>query len=77
MSTSFFDRLEVELGGLTREGAHVAAEHGLRPRMARAIRRSAAVVALALTLAVSLDSEFAATANGSSPAGYSIVVDAS
>jgi hypothetical protein len=61
----FFDRLEAELAGITREGTHLDASTGRdRRRVVALIRRSAAVVLLVVVLAASLVSEFPASANG-------------
>lgn len=71
MSADFFTQLEVELGGLTREGVHLDdASARERRRLAVLARRAVAIVALALALAASLDSEFPANANGSTPTAH-------
>jgi hypothetical protein len=65
VNDDFFDRLEAELGGLARQGAHLdGVTRRDRRRVAAAIRRSAAVVLLVVVLAASLVSEFPASANG-------------
>ena len=65
MSGNFFDRLEAELGGLARQGAHLDGVTGRdRRRVVALIRRSAAIVALAVVLAAVLVSEFPASASG-------------
>lgn len=65
----FFTQLEAELGTLTRNGTHLggAAARGRR-RLIVLIKRSAMIVALAVALAASFDSEFPATAGGYVPA---------
>jgi hypothetical protein len=65
MSGDFFKQLEVELGGLTREGMHLsdAGARGRR-RLLMLARRGAVIVALAIALAASFDGEFPATAHG-------------
>jgi hypothetical protein len=73
----FFTKLETELGTLTRDGMHLG-EAGVRGRhrLSMLIRRSIVVVALAVALAASLDSEFPATANGYAPAFVSVAQQA-
>jgi hypothetical protein len=65
----FFTQLEAELGALTHNGTHLggAGARGRR-RLIILIKRSAVIVALAVALAASLDSEFPATAHGYAPA---------
>jgi hypothetical protein len=60
MSKRFFDTLELDLAGLTRQGAHV--EPDAHSRLIALGRRS--ITALAVVLAVSFVSEFPGTANG-------------
>ena len=65
MSDNFFDRLESELGGLARQGAHLdGMPRRDRRRIVALIRRSAAIAALALVLAAVLVSEFPGSARG-------------
>jgi len=65
MSGNFFDKLELELAGLARAGAHLdGTAHQQRVRLVALVRRSAMIVALAVVLAASLASEFPAAANG-------------
>ncbi len=65
MTDSFFDRLEAELAGRARQGAHLdRAGRSGRRRAASLVRRSIVMVALAAVLAVSLASEFPGTATG-------------
>lgn len=78
MNGDFFTQLEVELGGLTREGVHLtdATARGRR-RVRTLLRRGAAIVLLALALAASLASEFPATARGYAPPGITAVAQSS
>lgn len=75
MSGNFFDRLEAELGGLARQGAHL---DGLAGRDRRAvgalIRRSAVIAVLVVALAAALVSEFPASASGRAMAAQVSVV---
>lgn len=64
MSRDYFDRLGTDLAELTRRGAHVNGPHGARRRLGRLIRRGAAIAGLTVVLAVSLVSEFPASASG-------------
>lgn len=68
MNSDFFTQLEIELGGLTRQGMHLtdATARGRR-RLITLLRRGAAIIMLAVALAASLDSEFPATASGYAP----------
>jgi hypothetical protein len=59
--SDYFDRLEADLGALTRQGAHLAAHPR---RAALRARRATAALLLALVLAVTLVSEFPAAASG-------------
>ena len=69
MSGDFFSELELELSDLTREGMHLTdAAARSRRRMLTLLRRSAAILTLALALAASLVGEFPATAGGYTPA---------
>ena len=64
MGSDFFDRLDAELTELTRQGAHLAdGERGQR-RRERLVRRGVVSALVVLTLAVSLVSEFPASASG-------------
>lgn len=62
MSKRFFDLLELDLAGLTRDGAHLEAD--AHSRLVLAVRRSLTIMMLAVVLAVSFVSEFPGTANG-------------
>ena len=65
MSGNFFDRLEGELAGLTTEGTHLDDASQRRRRLVLMLsRRILVALALALVLAVSLASEFPASAGG-------------
>jgi hypothetical protein len=65
----FFSKLEAELGTLTRDGMHLSETSARgRRRLIVLIRRSVVIVALAVALAASFDSEFPATARGYAPA---------
>jgi hypothetical protein len=66
MTPDFFDRLEAELGTLTRRGTHLgdATEAGRDRRLAALLRRGALIAALAVALAASLVAEFPASAGG-------------
>ena len=77
MNGDFFTKLEVELGGLTREGMHLgdARARGHR-RIVTLLRRAILVATLAIALAASFDSEFPATANGYAPAALAAVAPA-
>jgi hypothetical protein len=65
MNGDFFTQLEAELGGITRHGMHLSdgSTRGRR-RLIVMLRRGLVVLALAIALAASLDSEFPATASG-------------
>jgi hypothetical protein len=73
----FFKQLEIELGTLTRDGTHLgdATTRGRRHVMTL-IRRSVVIVALAIALAATFDSEFPATAHGYTPALVSVTQSA-
>jgi len=64
MRPDFFDRLDVELAALAREGAHLTAGDHPPQRALRLVRRAAVFVLLAIALAASLVSEFPASASG-------------
>ncbi len=64
MSGDFFDRLDAELAGLTREGAHLTVGTGLFRRAGRLVRRGVAFALVAVSLAAALVSEFPASASG-------------
>lgn len=65
MSRRFLDRLEADLAGLTRTGAHLDGGVGLVHRRVPALlRRGLTFIVLAVVLAASLASEFPATATG-------------
>jgi hypothetical protein len=59
--TDYFDRLEAELGMLTRQGAHLGA--GRRWATVRA-RRATAALLVTLLLAITIVSEFPSDASG-------------
>lgn len=63
MTRDFFSKLEAELGSLTQAGMHLDTGHGRRRAILLA-RRAVTILALALALAASLDSEFPSTASG-------------
>jgi hypothetical protein len=65
----FFSKLEAELEGLTRDGMHLGETSARgRHRLIVLLRRGAVIVALAIALAASFDSEFPASAHGYAPA---------
>jgi hypothetical protein len=66
VSGDFFDRLEAELAGLTRQGSHVdgAAAGPDRRRLGALIRRGAAIAGLVVALAASLVGGFPESASG-------------
>jgi hypothetical protein len=64
MSGGFLDRLEGELAGLVRNGAHLDDATSHRQRAGALIRRTALLVTLVMVLAASLVSEFPASATG-------------
>ena len=65
MSGDFFSELELELGGLTREGMHLSDDAARsRHRLLTVLRRGAAILTLAIALAASLVGEFPASAGG-------------
>ncbi|MHB1571590.1 MAG: hypothetical protein ACYC0H_20620 [Solirubrobacteraceae bacterium] len=77
MRPDFFDRLEVELAGLARDGAHLDLSAGHSHRQHRAlISRILAVVILAVVLAASLLSEFPATATATAT-GHAMIAQVS
>ncbi len=63
MSSDFFDRLDAELAGLTRQGAHLVGHRTYR-RASRVLRRSVAFGLMTLALAAALVSEFPGSASG-------------
>jgi hypothetical protein len=64
MSRGFLDRLDEELAGLVRDGAHLDDATCGRHRAGALIRRAALLVTLIMVLAASLVSEFPASATG-------------
>ena len=64
MSRNFFDRLDAELAGLTRQGAHLAVGDRLYRRAGRLVRRGVVFALVAVALAAALVSEFPASASG-------------
>jgi len=72
----FFERLEAELGSLTRQGRHLEqAPGGVRRGLATLGRRGAVIVVLAaLFLAVSLAGESTTSAGGNMPLAHVPVV---
>jgi membrane-associated PAP2 superfamily phosphatase len=64
MSCDFFDRLDVELAELTRQGAHLAVGDHMYRRAGRAVRRGVVFALVAVALAAALVSEFPASASG-------------
>lgn len=65
----YFDRLDAELAALTRRGAHLpGGAPGLRARVALVrARRIVTALSLSVALAVTLVSEFPASAHGQAP----------
>jgi hypothetical protein len=70
VTDNFFDRLEADLGELTRRGTHLETAQGRSSRRLFAlVRRSAVVVVLAVVfLAASLAGESPTSAGGHTPA---------
>jgi hypothetical protein len=65
VTDNFFDRLEAELGGLTRQGTHLDGVPGRnRRRTAALIRRSAVIVLLAVVFLAAALAEESPTAAG-------------
>jgi len=64
MSRNFFDRLELELAGMVRDGRHLTPAQRHERRRMLLFKRGFIIAALILTLAASLASEFPASANG-------------
>lgn len=64
MSCDFFDRLDAELAGLTRQGAHLAVSDRAHHRAGRLARRAALFTLVVMALAAALVSEFPASASG-------------
>jgi membrane-associated PAP2 superfamily phosphatase len=64
MSGDFFDRLDVELAELTRQGAHLTVGGGVYRRAGRLMRRGVVFALVAVTLAAVLVSEFPGSASG-------------
>lgn len=64
MTVDFFDRLGADLAQLTRQGAHLAQPERTRRRRGRLFRRSVVSALLVVVLALSLVSEFPASARG-------------
>jgi len=64
MSSDFFDRLDVELAGLTRQAAHLTAGDRVYRRAGRLLRRGVVFALVAVALAAVLVSEFPASASG-------------
>ncbi|MGN6871789.1 MAG: hypothetical protein ACTHMY_25640 [Solirubrobacteraceae bacterium] len=64
MGGDFFDRLDAELAGLTRQGAHLAVGDRAYRRVGRMVRRGVAFALVAVALAAALVSEFPASASG-------------
>jgi hypothetical protein len=73
MSGDFFDRLGTDLADLTRQGAHLDGPRGAHRRLGRLIRRGAAIAGLTMALAVSLVSEFPASASGHAVAAHTVM----
>lgn len=63
MSDDFFDRLDEELAGLTREGAHLTGDRADR-RVRQLARRGVMFALLVMALAAAFVSEFPAVASG-------------
>lgn len=68
MSGDFFDQLDAELAELTRRGAHLSDSDRERRWRVLVVRRGVMSMLLALVLAVSLASEFPASASGQAQA---------
>lgn len=66
MNGDFFDRLEVELADIAHRGMHLDGPARDRRHVLTLVRRSVVIAVLALALAVTLVSEFPASANGHS-----------
>jgi hypothetical protein len=74
MSGDFFKELEAELGSLTQSGMHLDVATQGRRRLLMLARRAVVIIALAVALAASLDSEFPATASGHAPTTHAWAV---
>ena len=64
MSPDFFDRLDAELAGLTRHGAHLTVGVSPYRRAGRLVRRGVVFALVAVALAAVLVSEFPGSASG-------------
>ncbi len=64
MSGNFFDRLEIELADMVRDGRHLTPTQQHDRRRTLLIKRGLIIAALIVALAASLASEFPASANG-------------
>jgi hypothetical protein len=64
VNDDYFDRLGAELAELTRQGVHLESHQVRARRRVMVARRAVAVIALGVTLAVSLIGEFPASASG-------------
>jgi hypothetical protein len=72
MSHDFFDRLDAELGQLTRSGAHLAIGDRAYHRAGRLVRRAAMFALVAVALAAVLVSEFPGSASGHAPVAIAL-----
>jgi hypothetical protein len=75
MSGDFFDQLDAELAELTREGAHLCDEERGHRRRGRLLRRGVMSALVVVALAVSLVSEFPASASGHAWATWAPAAD--
>jgi hypothetical protein len=75
MSGDFFDQLDAELAELTREGAHLCDQERSRCRRGRLLRRGAVSALVVVAMAVSLVSEFPASASGRAQATSALAAD--
>ncbi|MGH2877273.1 MAG: hypothetical protein ACRDLV_13560 [Solirubrobacteraceae bacterium] len=74
MSWDFFDRLDAELAGLTRQGAHLPLSDRVHRRAGRLARRAAVFTLVVMALAAALVSEFPASASGHSQVAQAVTV---
>jgi hypothetical protein len=73
MRSDFFDELEGELADLTRQGAHLGGGEHSHRRHAQVVRRGVVGALLVVALAVSLVSEFPASASGHAQAARALI----
>ena len=72
MSSDFFDRLDMELAGLTRHGAHLTAGDSAYRRVGRLVRRGVVFALVAVALAAALVSEFPGSASGHAQVAWAL-----